>query len=110
MFDGRHALEASSRERSPVVALGRGMPVELAVQAVVVVVGRETGKPIGRGLDRPEDLSVEQLRLEDAPEALDLAVLNRPDFSGDSILRRKMESWQSAAAVPTPPNGGIRRS
>jgi hypothetical protein len=36
--------------------------------------------------------------------------LNRPDFGGDSILWRKMESWQSAAAVPTPPNGGIRRS
>jgi len=38
------------------------------------------------------------------------AKLNRPDFGGDSILWRKMESWQSAAAVPTPPNGGIRRS
>jgi hypothetical protein len=36
--------------------------------------------------------------------------LNRPDFGGDSILWRKMESWQSAAAVPTPPNGGTRRS
>jgi hypothetical protein len=36
--------------------------------------------------------------------------VNRPDFGGDSILWRKMESWQSAAAVPTPPNGGIRRS
>ena len=41
---------------------------------------------------------------------LGFLMVNRPDFSGDSILRRKMESWQSAAAVPTPPNGGIRRS
>jgi len=35
--------------------------------------------------------------------------LNRTDFGGDSIPRRKMESWQSAA-VPTPPNGCTRRS
>jgi len=38
------------------------------------------------------------------------SALNRTDFGGDSILWRKMESWQSAAAAPTPPNGGTRRS
>jgi hypothetical protein len=48
-------------------------------------------------------------RLEHDADGL-LLDLNRPDFGGDSILWRKMESWQSAAAVPTPPNGGIRRS
>lgn len=68
------AFEAAGGEWGAVVALGRGVPVEFAVEPVVVVVGREVGEPVGRRVERPEDLAVEQLRLEDPPEALDLAV------------------------------------
>jgi hypothetical protein len=70
----RHALEATGGEGRAVVALGRRVPVELTVEPVVVVVGREAAEAVGGGLERPEDVPVEQLGLEDAPEALDLAV------------------------------------
>jgi len=69
-----HAFEAAGGEWRSVEAFGRRVPVELAVEPVVVVVGREMGEPIGGCVKRPEDLAVEELRLEDPPEALDLAV------------------------------------
>ena len=74
MVEDGDAFEAASGERGTVVALGWGVPVQLAMEPVVVVVGREVGKPVGGRVERPEDLAIEQLRLEDPPEALDLAI------------------------------------
>ena len=45
MVEGGDTLEASRGEWGAVVALGRGVPVELAVEPVVVVVGREWVSP-----------------------------------------------------------------
>ena len=80
MFERRHVLEALVGEGCAVPALGGGLPADGAVEPVVVVVDREPGQPLVRGLGRGEQLAVEQLRLEDAPEALDLAV--RPGLTG----------------------------
>ena len=71
MVERGDPLEAAGRERCAIVAFGRRVPVELAVEAPVVLVAREAPKAVGRGLERAEDLAIKQLRLEDAPEALD---------------------------------------
>src|SRR6266511_2659751 len=74
MCEGGDVLEATVAEGRAVEALGRREPADLAVQAVVVVVANVLGQGrLGLG-QRPEDLAVEDLGLEDAPEALDLAV------------------------------------
>src|SRR5713226_9827508 len=74
MREGGDVLEAAVAERGAVEALGRGQPADLAVQPVVVVVGGvalEGGLGVG---ERAEDLAIEDLGLEGAPEAFDLAV------------------------------------
>src|SRR6266508_2817767 len=74
MLERRDVVEAAVAKGRAVEALGRSEPADLAVEPVVVVVANVLGQ--GRlGLcQRAEDLAVEDLRLEDAPEALDLAV------------------------------------
>jgi len=84
VLERRDVLEAPVGEGRAVPALGRGLPAELAVEAVVVVVQREAHEALVRGRRRGEDLAVEQLGLEDAPEALDLAVRpGRVDLGAD---------------------------
>src|SRR6266542_4282314 len=74
MCESGDVLEAAVAEGRAVEALGRREPADLAVQAVVVVVANVLGQGrLGLG-QRAEDLAVEDLGLEDAPEALDLAV------------------------------------
>ncbi len=74
MLECGDVLEAPVGEGRAVVAFGRSVPAEFAMEAVVVVVAREAGQAVVRGLGGGEQLAVEQLGLEDAPEALDLAV------------------------------------
>jgi hypothetical protein len=70
----RHAGEALVRERRPVEPLGRGVPVEFAVEPVIAVVARVRGdRSLGRG-QVSELVTLEDLGLEGRPEGLYLAV------------------------------------
>src|SRR6266851_2408485 len=77
-------LEAAVGERCPVVALAGGAPIDLAMQAVVVVVA---GEALQRRLgvrECAEDLAVEDLALERGPKGLDLPVRpRRVDLGAD---------------------------
>src|SRR2546425_6026653 len=94
-------LEAAVGEGRPVIALGRSQPADLAVQAVIVEVldvAAERGLGVGEGT---EDLAVEHLLLQEAPEALDLAV--RPgridlglDVADAQLLKRPAKAGEHA--------------
>jgi hypothetical protein len=75
-------VEAAIGEGRGVVPLGRRAPVDLAVQAVVVVVA---GEALEGGVgQRAEHFTVEDLALEGRPERLDLAVgPRRVDLGAD---------------------------
>lgn len=67
-------LQAAVGERCAVEAFGGGVPVELAVEAMqVVVAGVGLDGRLGRRQIR-QALTVEHLGLQDGPERLDVAV------------------------------------
>lgn len=72
--EGGHVLKASVGERSPVVALARREPAEYTREAVVVVVLSESCQSGFSVAEVGEAFAVEELRLEDVPKSLDLAI------------------------------------
>jgi hypothetical protein len=88
---GRHAAEAAVGEGRAVEPFGRCLPAELAVEPVVVVVAGVGGDGrLGRG-EIGELLAIEDLRLEDRPEASIL-----PLVQGVSIWVRM---WRIASSA-----------
>jgi hypothetical protein len=57
MLERGDTLDAAIGDGRALVALGRRLPVELAMETVVVVVGGEAGQPLVRGLRRGEQLA-----------------------------------------------------
>ena len=106
----RDVLEAAVGERRAVEALGRGLPVELAVEPVVVVVAGVGGDRGVRGREVREVLAVEHLGLEGRPEGLDLAVRpGRVDLGPDVADRRARRGvrWKRLSIVRTIATKGV---
>ena len=66
----------------------------------------EVDEPIGSGIEGPEDLAVEQLRLEDPPEALDLAVRPgrvdlRPEMTDAQLVEGIRQARQAGLGLPS---------
>ena len=96
-------LEAAVGEGCPVVALAGGAPLDLAVQAVVVVVTGETLQRRLGVLECAEDLAVEDLALERGPEGLDLPIRpRRVDLRADvadlELAQRPAEAREALRA------------
>src|SRR5713101_5213522 len=74
MGQGGDVLEATIYERGAVVPFGRSQPAQTTTEAMVVVVLSETCQSCFGLSEAVKALAVEDLRLEDVPESLDLAV------------------------------------